>query len=62
MGQNILPCIVWKNTEEFEQLTQIPKPNRSTSLKYIHFISINILKYHISNTNLTTTCTHITLN
>ena len=30
MGQNILPCIVWKNTKESEHLTQIPKPHLST--------------------------------
>ena len=32
MGQNILHCIVWKNTKEFEHLTQIPKRHLSTSL------------------------------
>ena len=32
MGQNILHCIVWKNTKESEHLTQIPKPHLSTSL------------------------------
>ena len=32
MGQNILYCIVWKNTKESEHLTQIPKPHLSTSL------------------------------
>ena len=31
MGQNILHCIVWKNTKESEHLTQIPKPHLSTS-------------------------------
>ena len=38
MGQNILHCIVWKNTKESEHLTQIPKPHLSTFLiksKYI---------------------------
>ena len=35
MGQNILPCFVWKNTKESENLTQIPKPHLSTSLTYI---------------------------
>ena len=32
MGQNILYCIVWKNTKEYEHLTQIQKPHLSTSL------------------------------
>ena len=32
MGQNILHCIVWKNTKESEHLTQIPKSHLSTSL------------------------------
>ena len=32
MGQNILPCIVWKNTKESEHLPRIPKPHLSTSL------------------------------
>ena len=35
MGQNILPCVVWKNTKESEHLTQIPKPHLSTSLTNI---------------------------
>ena len=34
MGQNILHCIVWKNTKESEHLTQIPKPHLSTSLTH----------------------------
>ena len=34
MGQNILHCIIWKNTKESEHLTQIPKPHLSTSLSY----------------------------
>ena len=32
MGQNILPCLVWKNTKESEHLTLIPKHHLSLSL------------------------------
>ena len=38
MGQNILPYIVWKNTEESEHLTQIPKPHLSTSLRALTLV------------------------
>ena len=42
MGQNILHCIVWKNTKESEHLTQIPKLHRSTSLSNLFVISFKL--------------------
>ena len=51
MGQNILPCIVGKNSQDSEHLTLIPKPHLSTSLnsykvnKQSNYLSISFSKY-----------------
>ena len=42
MGQNILHCIVWKNTKESEHLTQIPKPHLSSSLRLRKIIAVTL--------------------
>ena len=55
MGQNILHCIVWKDTKESEHLSPIPKPHLSTSLRdnklaitlmisHLHFSFANDIK------------------
>ena len=53
MGQNILYCIVWKNTKESEHLAQIPKPHLSTSLNFKVYLKSDVTFLILeSNTSL----------